>query len=402
MPNDLNVISTEEPIMENNDLNPDEEEATMTDGSDEAEADVPQTSPDVQPPAVQAQPSAQANTQVDPVEYSPYTITASDNYLANGILEQDIDDFSQSSERFTGYKNLDVIQPFNNGLYVVGAIPGGGKTTLVSQMGYQIATAGHYVLFFSLEQTPLEIFSKFLSRESYLRWAKSSGTGAIYTSRDVRSKKVDIPMLNDLKHKCHEDIQDRIHIFQGDFTGTVEDIIQEVVKFVESKNTNDIVVLIDYLQIISASTVNGRLLDTRSSMDHIVRNLKIMQRKLAIPVVLISSLNRQSYASPLNLESFKESGGIEYTADVVWGLQYDIVHNPSFYYHYDENGNRKKETNQKEKRDMMMAAKSANIRALNITYLKNRFGKDGLTVLFRYVPAYDAFLPVNENGYILS
>ena len=116
--------------------------------------------------------------------------------------------------------------------------------------------------------------------------------------------------------------------------------------------------------------------------------------------MLISSLNRASYSSPLSSESFKESGGIEYTADVIWGLQYDIVHKPEFYHHY-ENGVRKKETNSKEKRDMMIAAKSANVRALNITYLKNRFGIDGLSVSFQYVPAYDCFFPVNEKGFLI-
>lgn len=393
MPSD--PITKEETVVKNDNLNPDKEEAIMDD-STEVKTDMPQTSPNTQTPA-------QTNTQASPapVYDSPYAMTASDQYLLNGILEQDIDCFSQSSHRLTGYKNLDTLQPFNNGLYVLGAIPGGGKTTFSAQLAYQAATIGqHYILYFSLEQTPLEIFSKFLSRESYLRWAKNNCTSSTYTSMDIRCKKVDPSMLNALKHKCYEDIQDRIHIFQGRFGGTVEDIIQEVEKFIEYVNSNDVIVFIDYLQIISASVINGKLLDTRSSMDHIVRSLKILQQNLAIPIVLISSLNRASYSSPLSSESFKESGGIEYTADVIWGLQYDIVHKPEFYHHY-ENGVRKKETNSKEKRDMMIAAKSANVRALNITYLKNRFGIDGLSVSFQYVPAYDCFFPVNEEGFLI-
>ena len=30
--------------------------------------------------------------------------------------------------------------------------------------------------------------------------------------------------------------------------------------------------------------------------------------------------------TPVDFESFKESGGIEYTADVVWGLQHPLWH----------------------------------------------------------------------------
>jgi replicative DNA helicase len=48
-------------------------------------------------------------------------------------------------------------------------------------------------------------------------------------------------------------------------------------------------------------------------------------RKLAdtgdIPILLISSFNRDSYHSPVSLKSYKESGGIEYSADTLIGIQ---------------------------------------------------------------------------------
>ena len=36
----------------------------------------------------------------------------------------------------------------------------------------------------------------------------------------------------------------------------------------------------------------------------------------------ISSFNRENYTAPVNLTSFKESGAIEYSSDVLIGLQY--------------------------------------------------------------------------------
>ena len=40
---------------------------------------------------------------------------------------------------------------------------------------------------------------------------------------------------------------------------------------------------------------------------------------------MVSSLNRLNYTMPIELESFKESGSIEYTLDVVWGLELSIL-----------------------------------------------------------------------------
>ena len=42
-----------------------------------------------------------------------------------------------------------------------------------------------------------------------------------------------------------------------------------------------------------------------------------------MPIVGISSFNRENYTAPVNLSSFKESGSIEYSSDVLIGLQYD-------------------------------------------------------------------------------
>lgn len=45
-----------------------------------------------------------------------------------------------------------------------------------------------------------------------------------------------------------------------------------------------------------------------------------------LAMIVISSLNRQNYVNAIDFESFKESEGIEYTADVLWGLQLQCRH----------------------------------------------------------------------------
>ncbi len=46
------------------------------------------------------------------------------------------------------------------GLYVLGAISSLGKTTFCGQMADQLAFVGEHVLYFSLEQTRLELVTK--------------------------------------------------------------------------------------------------------------------------------------------------------------------------------------------------------------------------------------------------
>ena len=59
---------------------------------------------------------------------------------------------------------------------------------------------------------------------------------------------------------------------------------------------------------------------TKDTVDLHVRRLKELQIAHQLTLIVVSSLNRQNYMTAIDYESFKESGGIEYTADVIWGL----------------------------------------------------------------------------------
>ena len=49
-----------------------------------------------------------------------------------------------------------------------------------------------------------------------------------------------------------------------------------------------------------------------------------------ITIIVISSVNRANYMQPIDFESLKESGGIEYSADVIWGLQLQCLNDSMF------------------------------------------------------------------------
>ena len=67
-------------------------------------------------------------------------------YSANSYFVDEWDvhqaSFQTNGQIYTGYKELDDIQPLYPGLYVLGAIPSLGKATFMHQMADQIAEQG--------------------------------------------------------------------------------------------------------------------------------------------------------------------------------------------------------------------------------------------------------------------
>lgn len=76
---------------------------------------------------------------------------------------------------------------------------------------------------------------------------------------------------------------------------------------------------VDYIQLVAHQS-NGD--GERQAVENAVYALKVVSLKYNIPILAISSVNRESYLDPLTMQSFKESGSIEFTATNLFGLQY--------------------------------------------------------------------------------
>lgn len=311
-------------------------------------------------------------------------LTSSLDYFASGTFNQDITKYRAYANRKTGYASLDSIQPFYPGLYLLGAISSLGKTTYALQLADQIAASGGYALIFSLEQNRFELFSKSIARGFFLTQKETNNSYPTPSSAEIRSGIASDKYMDKLAEQVErykKAVGGHIGITDGMFSITVEDIVATVERF---QDLNP-VVIVDYLQIIQPSTsADGkRKLEGREAIDHIVHTLKALQSKYNLTVVVISSLNRQSYLTPIDFESFKESGGIEYTADVIWGLQLAVMSDELF----------SKDGKYKEKRDKIREAKADNPRAIDLVCVKNRFGQASYTVKFNYFPKSDTFEP---------
>ena len=290
-------------------------------------------------------------------------------------MEADIADFSKCKDRKTGYSNLDALNGLYNGLYVIGAVSSLGKTSFTYQLGDQLAKAGETVLYFSLEQSRLELVTKSISRIL----AQNDFSHAV-TSLDIR-KGYKSPAINKALEE-YKTYADNMHIVECNFKANIEFIKDYVNRFISVKGIKP-VIIIDYLQIIPPSRIGET---TKDAVDNNVRALKKMQSDNDLLVFVISSINRTNYLSPIDFESFKESGGIEYTADVIWGLQLEVLYTELF----------TKDKQIIKKRQAVKEAKMETPRKLVLECLKNRYGKSNYSVGFSYYSAYDLFIPNNE------
>ena len=294
------------------------------------------------------------------------------------VMQIDIDRFRQAGDRLTGYANLDEkTGGLYAGLYVLSATTSLGKTTFMHQMADQLAAGKQDVIFFSLEQSRLELVSKSLTRAI----AQNDPTSKI-TSLSIR-RGYNTNEAAQAAETYKRDISDRLSIVEGNFNCNISFIGNYVRQYIKRTGTKP-VVIIDYLQILQPEQNDrGRMQTTREAIDTTVTALKRMSRELDLTVFVISSVNRANYMQPIDFESLKESGGIEYSADVVWGLQLQCLDEKLF----------TDEKKIKQKRDRIGEAKEENPRKIKLLCLKNRYGVSRYKCYFDYYPAQDLFEP---------
>lgn len=305
------------------------------------------------------------------------------DYITNFIVE-DIAAFKSNRVK-TGFDNLDEkgggLYP---GLYVLAATSSLGKTTFALQLADQIAERGNDVVFFSLEQSRLELVTKSLARiTSELHPDKS------LTSLSIRRGAITDPIAQEAYSEYVRRIGNRITIVEGNFNCTSAHVGRYLKRYIERTGARP-VVFVDYLQILRPEQ-NDKRGGTKENVDDIITEMKRISRDLNITIVLISSVNRASYLFPISFESLKETGSIEYTADVVWGLQLQCMHDELF-------SQEKKIVERREKIDEEQAR---NPRRIEIHCLKNRYGIKDYRCFFNYYPANDLYSEREELEYAL-
>lgn len=318
---------------------------------------------------------AQAVTDQERAEYMKTTAAAHLDDFLDGITER-----AATPPISTGFQNLDAVLDggLYEGLYFLGAISSLGKTTLALQICDQVAQGGHDTLIFSLEMARSELMAKSISRLTYLE--------AKQNKKDTRYAKTTRGILDGSRYKKYGSVDKEVfstaldqykqyagHVFINEGIGNigVSQIRETVRKHIELTGHRPVVV-IDYVQIIAPE--DPRATD-KANMDHNVTELKRISRDYKVPVIGISSFNRESYkigsnnAGHVSMTDFKESGSLEYSSDILMGLEFKAAGKG-----YDEKEEKKKDP-----------------REIRLVILKNRNGKAWQSCDFDYYPMFNYF-----------
>lgn len=302
-------------------------------------------------------------------------------YLKTSIayyLQSFIDGISDSVNTpcvSTGFSTLDAVLDggLYEGLYVIGAISSLGKTTLITQIADQIAQAGTDVLIFSLEMARNELIAKSISRHTLIKaFDDKTAINNAKTSRGITTGKRYVNYSKTEQELIRSSINaysayaGNIYISEGvGDIGAVQ--IREAVERHISFTGKKPVVIVDYLQILAP--YNERYSDKQNN-DKAMLELKRTSRDNKIPLIAISSFNRENYKEEVNMTAFKETGSIEYSSDVLIGLQLKGAGSKTF----DATAEKKKDP-----------------RSIELVILKNRNGRVGDRLPFQYYPLFNFF-----------
>lgn len=281
----------------------------------------------------------------------------------------------------TGFSELDkeLDGGLYNGLYILGAISSLGKTTFLLQVADQIAEAGKDILYFSLEMGASELISKSLSRLTYQNCAGAKNNaktarGITTASRYKSYSRTEKELIEDVI-ALYGEYAEHIYLYEGIGDIGVEQI-RKLVADHKDLTGEAPVVFIDYLQILAPYDMRA---SDKQNTDKAVLELKRLSRDYKIPIIAISSFNRDNYTSEVNMSAFKESGAIEYGSDVLIALQPQGMQ-PGY-----------TKTEQKKNADLVKKCKASAERSVEAVILKNRNGKTGGKVGFVYYSLFNCF-----------
>jgi replicative DNA helicase len=217
----------------------------------------------------------------------------------------------------TGYRDLDNMTAGlqRSDLIILAARPAMGKTTLVTNLMYNVATiAKQPVLFFSLEMSKEQLVDRML--------ADASGVD----SWNIRTGNLSDDDFGKLSEAMGEMAEAPIYI--DDTPGL--SVLEMRTKARRAAHEQPLgLIIIDYLQLMQGS---GRHDGNRvQEVSEISRGLKLLARELDVPVIALSQLSRTvETRSPQipQLADLRESGSIEQDADIVMFIYREAYYNP--------------------------------------------------------------------------
>ena len=252
------------------------------------------------------------------------------------------------------------------GLIMLAAAPGTGKTTITAQLFEGMAQRGAQVLFINLEMSREQLIAR-----SLCRYAWEADGIDLPANRILQGYSWDGETRERVYHAADgykRDIAGNMMYFDrekiGAQLGDIVAFIEREAAHAEAQGKPAPLVVIDYLHIIESTDANGRAEDIAATIKRSVTELKAFAIRHNTVVFAIIATNRESNkAGRMALESGRDTSNIEYSADMFIGLNYTAW----------ENG---EDTTIEEEKNRTGAG-GRSCRRLTMKLLKNRMGADG-------------------------
>ncbi len=205
-------------------------------------------------------------------------------------------------------------------LFVVLGGPGSGKTTLVNQIAETVASRGRPVVYLTTEDPMSTLLAKTVARLGRVDY------GAVLLGRASEQGAID-QALADLKER-----QSAGRLLYVEGNGAVLDDLYSVAqrhfaRFADEEDGGAGVLVVDYLQRMARAqmkAMRSTIRDLREAVTMLTEDLRDLARDLNCTVIAVASQSRASgYGNVNAIASAKESGDIEYTADVLMSLAKD-------------------------------------------------------------------------------
>jgi replicative DNA helicase len=210
----------------------------------------------------------------------------------------------------TGLAQLDsLLGGLNEGLYLLAGPPGMGKTTLALQVA-AAATRDVPVVALTFEHAPANLTLKLLCARAGVNL------------RDVQRGYADLAKLR-VAAKAWQPVAARLAVVEGSSQLTVAQVRAQARRAMRQHQAERCLVIVDYLQLWAkvAEDLRGNF-SVRERVDMLGGLLRELALGLRSPVLALASQNRSAgnYGNGKGsaaLDSLKESGDLEYAADVV-------------------------------------------------------------------------------------
>jgi replicative DNA helicase len=222
----------------------------------------------------------------------------------------------------TGIPSLDERTFGLRGLIVLGGPPKMGKTSFALQLAYEACLRGTPILFYSLEMTKYQLFTRILSRIAEINYVDILLKGGLYLDKGSQNKNIlgeDVDDFNGLPTQAQVQklldagnslkyIAPKFYIREQGDAGEINfESLRREINFIKTEyKTDKVLVIVDHLQVFPIDAKEYH--DTLTKENILISKFNNISKETGVALMLISQVNKAGLNNP-NAKSLSDIKG---------------------------------------------------------------------------------------------